>query len=122
MQFKISTNKEELIKLAESTEFETYNNIEVPGAYPVIIDTAELVSGSEKAKFFEIKFTTDDENKQNGKVRLLVQTKAGKSTYTKNGTEYDLSGVNMIRGSLMILTFIAIVLAMALYYGFNYNN
>ena len=58
MQFKISTNKEELIKLAESTEFETYNNIEVPGAYPVIIDTAELVSGSEKAKFFEIKFIT----------------------------------------------------------------
>ena len=104
MQFKISTNKEELIKLAESTEFETYNNIETPGAYSVIIDTAELVSGSEKTKFFEIKFTTDDENKQNGKVRLLVQTKAGKSTYTKNGTEYDLSGVNMIRGSLMILT------------------
>ena len=26
------------------------------------------------------------------------------------------------KGSLMILTFIAIILAMGLYYGFNYNN
>jgi len=101
MQFKISNNKEELIRLAESIEFERYNNIETPGAYPVIIDTAELTSGSEKTKFIELKFTTDDENKQSGKVRILVVTKAGKTT-DKNG--YDLSGINMVRGSLMILT------------------
>ena len=104
MRFTISADKNEQVKLAESSEYTSYNNIETPGAYVVNIDSMELVTVPSGAKFIEFRVTTIGMPEEaTGKINLLITTKNGSSTYSKNGKDYDLPGVNHIRGSFMIL-------------------